>query len=252
MAVDSPELRKGILYNLLKSDEYCQKVLPFLTKDYFTEKHERIIFEEIYNYYASYNNAPNQAAIKIEVESRNDLTESVYNETMKLLDADVEPISKVDFLVNKTEQWCQERAIVEAVYKAVNVIGGDDKKNSSSWILEEWSQPTTEREWGRYTVLDKGPGWQVKQLSFDAGKSLSDQRHFKRSEHWHVVDGEIEMKLEEYHDWVTMTKRLKSGDSIDIPIRSWHKATNVGTKTAVVVEVWLGEELTEDDIERRD
>jgi len=136
--------------------------------------------------------------------------------------------------------------------KFVYGVGGNDKKNSSSWILEEWSQPTTEREWGRYTVLDKGPGWQVKQLAFDAGKSLSDQRHFKRSEHWHVVDGEIEMKLEEYHDWVTMTKRLKSGDSIDIPKRSWHKATNVGTKTAVVVEVWLGQELSEDDIERRD
>jgi mannose-6-phosphate isomerase-like protein (cupin superfamily) len=43
-----------------------------------------------------------------------------------------------------------------------------------------------------------------------------------------------------------------SGDSIDIPVRTWHKATNVGTTTAKVVEVWLGEELTEQDIERRD
>lgn len=136
MAIDSPELRKGILYNLLKSDEYCQKVLPFLVKDYFNEKYESIIFEEIYNYYAKYNNAPNSAAIKIELESRNDLTEAVYNESMKLLNADVEPISKVEFLVNKTEQWCQERAIVNAVYKAVNVIGGDDKKTPMSALPE--------------------------------------------------------------------------------------------------------------------
>ena len=105
MAVDSPELRKGIIYNLLKSDEFCQKVLPFLSKDYFSEKYESIIFEEIYKYYGSYNNAPNSAAIKIELESRNDLTEAVYNESMKLLDADVEPIAKVDFLVNKTDEW---------------------------------------------------------------------------------------------------------------------------------------------------
>ena len=55
---------------------------------------------------------------------------------MKLLDQDVEAISKVDFLVNKTEQWCQERAIVNAVYKAVNVIGGEDKKTPMSALPE--------------------------------------------------------------------------------------------------------------------
>lgn len=131
-------------------------------------------------------------------------------------------------------------------------VGGTDKKNSSSWILKEWSQPTTERAWGTYTVLDKGDGWQVKQLAFDMGKELSDQRHFKRSEHWHVVQGEIKMELEEYNDWVKVTKILRSGDSIDIPKRSWHKATNIGEMQAKVIEVWLGNDLSEDDIERRD
>ena len=151
MAIDSPELRKGILYNLLKSDEYCQKVLPFLTKEYFTEKHESIIFEEIYKYYSNYNNSPKAAAIKIELESRNDLTEPVYNESMKLLDADVEPIAKIEFLVNKTEEWCQERAIVNAVYKAVNVIGGDDKKTPMSALPELLTQAIS-------TSFDKSVG----------------------------------------------------------------------------------------------
>ena len=136
MAVDSAELRKGIIYNLLKSDEFCQKVIPFLDKNYFIDKHEQILFEEIHKYYGKYNASPKAAAIKIEVQSRNDLTEPVYNESMKILDADVEPISKVDFLINKTEQWCQERAIVNAVYKAVNVIGGDDKKTPMSALPE--------------------------------------------------------------------------------------------------------------------
>ena len=130
-------------------------------------------------------------------------------------------------------------------------VGGTDKKNSSSWILKEWSQPTTERAWGRYTVLDKGEGWQVKQLEFDTGKSLSDQRHFKRSEHWHVVEGEIKMNLEFANEYSTL-KIYKAGESIDIPARTWHKATNVGSIPAKVVEVWLGNKLTEEDIERRD
>ena len=130
-------------------------------------------------------------------------------------------------------------------------VGGEDKKNSSSWILKEWSQPTTERAWGRYTVLDTGAGWQVKQLAFDAGKALSDQRHFERSEHWHVVEGEVKMELEFANEYST-SKIYKAGESVDIPVRTWHKATNVGTETARVVEVWLGNKLTEEDIERRD
>ena len=43
-----------------------------------------------------------------------------------------------------------------------------------------------------------------------------------------------------------------SGQSIDIPVLTWHKATNIGDCTAKVIEVWMGAELTEDDIERRD
>ena len=130
-------------------------------------------------------------------------------------------------------------------------IGGEDKKNSSSWILKEWSQPTTERAWGRYTVLDQGKGWQVKQLEFYEGHALSDQRHFKRSEHWHVVDGVINMFLEDKSGNQTTTL-LTPGDSIDIPTGYWHKAVNLDTKSAKVIEVWLGNELSEEDIERRD
>ena len=139
-------------------------------------------------------------------------------------------------------------------------VGGEDKKNSSSWILEQWqSRPavygkhTVERAWGRYTVLEhiKDSGWAVKQLEFDAGKSLSDQRHFKRSEHWHVVDGVVTMLLED-RNGKRSEHLLVPGDSIDIPVGYWHKAINMDNKTAKVIEVWMGNELTEDDIERRD
>ena len=130
-------------------------------------------------------------------------------------------------------------------------VGGEDKKNSSSWILKEWSQPTTERAWGKYTVLDKGEGWQVKQLAFDAGKALSDQRHFKRSEHWHVIEGNIEITLQ-YDGEEKRTYVVPQGHSIDIPALCWHKAVNNDEITARVIEVWMGNELTEEDIERRD
>lgn len=130
-------------------------------------------------------------------------------------------------------------------------VGGTDKKNSSSWILKEWSQPTIERTWGRYTLLDKGDGWQVKQLEIDPGKALSNQRHLKRSEHWHIVEGDIDILLQFDNDQKLMWPG-SPGKSIDIPVLCWHKVINVGKTPAKVIEVWLGSELTEEDIERRD
>jgi len=144
------------------------------------------------------------------------------------------------------DMWAQDTS-VEFVFG----VGGEDKKNSSSWILKDWSQPTTERAWGKYTILDKGNGWQVKQLEFYEEHALSDQRHFKRSEHWHVVDGVINMFLEDKSGNKT-SHLLVPGDSIDIPVGYWHKAVNLDNKSAKVIEVWMGQELTEDDIERRD
>ena len=130
-------------------------------------------------------------------------------------------------------------------------IGGEDKKNSSSWILKDWSQPTTKRAWGTYTVLHNGPGWAVKELAFGTETPLSDQRHFIRSEHWHVVEGVIQMDLE-FDNGEKSSIIYTSGESIDIPVLTWHKATNIGSTTAKVIEVWMGDKLTEDDIERRD
>ena len=133
-------------------------------------------------------------------------------------------------------------------------VGGTNKKNSSSWILKEWSNPTTQRKWGTYTILAQNGQWAVKELSFDVGQSLSNQRHFHRSEHWHVVSGSIMMQLDRA-DGVPAAKQTKlihAGGSVDIGVGTWHKATNIGDIEAKVIEVWLGDKLEESDIERRD
>ena len=143
--------------------------------------------------------------------------------------------------------------IPEMLYDEVEFafgVGGEDKKNSSSWILKEWDKPTTQRLWGKYRDLDQNGHWKVKELSIDVGKSLSDQRHFVRSEHWHIVDGELEMNLE-FSNGYSTSKVYKTGDSIDIPVNTWHHPKNVGSTPVKVIEVWMGSVLSEEDIERR-
>lgn len=128
-------------------------------------------------------------------------------------------------------------------------VGGKNKANSSSWILEDWKAPKAERPWGWYRVLDEGDGWAVKELTILPGKSLSDQRHSKRSEHWHVVQGQVSMTTE----WMGVKRNdlIIPTQSFDIGEMVWHKASNKGKEPAKIIETWFGDELTELDIERR-
>ena len=129
-------------------------------------------------------------------------------------------------------------------------VGGDLKKNSSSWILEEWKNPKTVRPWGWYRVLDDHGVYKVKELVIESGKSLSMQRHFLRSEHWYVLKGSCVLNTE-YNSkpYSQPLNELDCGYSIAPGV--WHQAINQGITPCHVLEVQYGERCVEQDIERR-
>lgn len=131
-------------------------------------------------------------------------------------------------------------------------VGGSDKANSSSWILDEWKTQKTQRDWGYWRVLDHKPekGYKVKELVIYPGKSLSDQRHFKRSEDWTVLEGIVDMQTEWklHKQSVTLTPNLTT---YKIGTEVWHKPSNPGTENAHILEIQWGSECIEEDIERR-
>jgi D-beta-D-heptose 7-phosphate kinase/D-beta-D-heptose 1-phosphate adenosyltransferase len=129
-------------------------------------------------------------------------------------------------------------------------VGGRTKLNASSKILEDWKKPIIKRPWGWYRVLDEQKGFAVKELTIEPGKSLSDQKHAHRSEHWHIVEGEVTMTFE-YANGDKMEDTFHPKQSFDIPRLTWHKGYNKTNKVAKVIEVWFGDQLTEEDIERR-
>jgi cytidyltransferase-like protein len=134
--------------------------------------------------------------------------------------------------------------VVEGV-EFVFGVGGEDKKNSSSWILQEWKAPKTERQWGYYRVLHEAPGMKVKELTVNPGCSLSMQRHFKRSEYWVVEEGRCKV------DTDIDTLFLRTHETIDIPVNSWHKLSNPFDVPCRIVEIQYGEDCIEEDIERK-
>lgn len=139
-------------------------------------------------------------------------------------------------------------------------VGGEDKKNSSSWILKEWKAPKVEREWGHYRELYTGEGFQVKELVIAPHSKLSMQRHEHRSETWNLVSGEAYVRLNVVNtpgldpSDGALKRTLSIANPVDIPKRTWHQGCNDSDKPAHIVEIWKGnnELLSEDDIERWD
>lgn len=130
-------------------------------------------------------------------------------------------------------------------------VGGEDKKNSSSWILQEWKAPKTERQWGYYRVLHDVDGCKVKELTVEPGKSLSMQKHFKRSEYWLVSEGKCDIQSMLDTGYALPTKTLDKHGSYHIPVGYWHQLVNPYDKPCRIVEIQYGQTCIEEDIERR-
>lgn len=131
-------------------------------------------------------------------------------------------------------------------------IGGTDKANSSSWILEEWKAPKTIRDWGYYRVLhENGKEVKVKELTVEPRQSLSMQRHNDRLELWFVAEGTatvytINNSSDEELDGVYEKFR-----NIHIATNQWHRLANETDKPLKIIEIQYGEVCIEEDIERK-
>lgn len=130
-------------------------------------------------------------------------------------------------------------------------VGGEDKKNSSSWILEEWKSPKTERPWGYYRVLHEVAGVKVKELTVEPGQSLSMQRHNHRSEYWLVSEGRCIVHSIMPNGYTLPSTELTTHESYQISVGDWHQLTNPFDTPCRIVEIQYGTSCDESDIERR-
>lgn len=130
-------------------------------------------------------------------------------------------------------------------------VGGENKANSSSWILEEWKAPKTRRQWGYYRVLHEAPGIKVKELTVDPGAALSMQRHQGRAEFWLVATGEATVYTLDRSTDTDLRGRYGRHEYIHIGTDEWHQLVNEEPSPLKIVEIQYGERCEETDIERR-
>ena len=131
-------------------------------------------------------------------------------------------------------------------------VGGENKMNSSSWILQEWKAPKTERVWGYYRVLhEQGKDVKVKELTVEPGKCLSMQRHRDRGEHWFVSEGTATVYTLNRSTDVELIGKFNKFENLHIGKTEWHQLCNETESPLKIVEIQYGDNCIEDDIERK-
>ena len=129
-------------------------------------------------------------------------------------------------------------------------VGGDDKKNSSSWILKNWQYYHEERLWGSFYNLFEEDQVKVKELIVHPGKGMSFQKHFKRSEIWMVSKGSCIVNYSKNDPDEKENIQLNKFDHYLVPLGEWHQITNPFKEACHLIEIQYGEACIEDDIER--
>jgi len=129
-------------------------------------------------------------------------------------------------------------------------IGGDNKKNSSSWILKEWNLESETRVWGKFFNLHQDKNVKVKELVVLPGKGMSFQRHFHRSEIWLVSKGKCLINFSKDKPENTKEIILNTHDHLIVETKNWHQITNPYDVPCHIIEIQYGLKTNEEDIER--
>ena len=129
-------------------------------------------------------------------------------------------------------------------------VGGNDKKNSSSWILKNWKYDKERRVWGEFFNLFEDDQVKVKELIIEPKKGMSLQKHHKRSEIWLVSQGKCLVNYSKVAPDKIEQITLDRHNSLHVELGDWHQITNPFNETCKIIEIQYGKETVEEDIER--
>ena len=130
-------VEQTILKNLIYNDEYTRKVLPFLRTEYFSESSDRTVFTAIHKFVEDYSVSPSIEAVTLAVKERRNLTNDEVERcetTLKEIRENASERSELQWLVDRTEKFCQEKAIYNAVLGAIHILDGKDKSQEKGAI----------------------------------------------------------------------------------------------------------------------
>ena len=127
-------IENTILCNLIYNEEYSRKVIPFIQPEYFENRIEKVLFEEIVKFIVKYESNITIEVLKIETENRSDVTETEIKELRELNSSLNYIPSDLTWLLDSTEKWCRDRAIYLALMESIQLADGQDSKKDRDAI----------------------------------------------------------------------------------------------------------------------
>jgi replicative DNA helicase len=169
-----------ILRNLVCNEDFYRKVVPFVKPDYFTDQHEKIIYEEIWDFASKYKMMPTAEVLVINLQSRKDLDEDTFTNAVKTIKDFNSNEVEYQWLLDTTEKWCKDRAIYLALLESIKIADGGNQKVSPDAIP---------------TILQEALA-----VSFDehVGHDYIENAH-ERYEFYHLKEDKIPFDLEKFN-----------------------------------------------------
>jgi cytidyltransferase-like protein len=129
-------------------------------------------------------------------------------------------------------------------------VGGENKANSSSWILKKWQFDSEERIWGKFYNLYLDDRMKLKELIIAPGKGMSFQKHFYRNEIWFISKGKCSVNFSQNEPEDCNEIILNTEEVFHVKQGEWHQIINRNNDPCHIIEIQYGEKTTEEDIER--
>jgi len=131
-------MEQTILKNLIYNEEYSRKVLPFVKTEYFSDRTEKLIHKEVNDFILKYNSLPSYESLILSVKEKNGLQDEEVKRVVDYLsevNQDKEQLSKIDWLIDVTEKFCQEKAVYNAVLDSIHILDGKDKNQNDKGAI---------------------------------------------------------------------------------------------------------------------
>jgi replicative DNA helicase len=130
-------IEKAILNHLINDEEYARKVLPFIKSEYFQDPSEKLLIDKIVEYSSEYNSIPTREALTVELDRDDKINDEQFKATTDLVSSLVlEEKTNLEWLLDSTEEFCQERAVYNAIMDSIQIIDGKDSNMGKGAIPE--------------------------------------------------------------------------------------------------------------------
>jgi len=185
--------------------------------------------------------------------------ESIWDISDKDSDGNVIEGTSVQFDSHDCMIYSQDRLVATAGIRDIVVIEtGDsvliaDKSNTDalkSLVGNLKKQGRTETkiptkqsfQWGSTKILSKTDEYLVNEITLNTGYATPHVVHHRTSKSWVIIDGQADVVMGNYF------KSAVAGDTLKIPVKTLHHATNTSDKPLRIIETQYRENFGEDDV----